>query len=123
MKQSPTVPEGGSCSRCGECCRWLPIALVRQCKPHQVQYFRERGLKEADGFFLADAPCRHLCVEETADKGVRKWYCAIYEKRPATCRDYCGKTLSSGKRYYIPETCTMADRKGVMQKDGQDARS
>ena len=54
----PACPRSGSCSHCGECCRWLPIAIVRQCKPHQVQYFRERGLREADGFFLADAPCR-----------------------------------------------------------------
>jgi Fe-S-cluster containining protein len=112
MKQSRPDPQGGTCSRCGECCRWLPIALVRQCKPHQVQYFRERGLREADGFFLADAPCRHLHVEETDDKGVRKWSCAIYENRPATCRDFCGRTLSGGKRYFIPESCTMADRKG-----------
>jgi hypothetical protein len=111
MKQSHTVTGGGSCSRCGDCCRWLPIALVRQCKPHQVQYFRERGLKEADGFFLADTPCRHLLREEPDEGGVTKWACAIYENRPATCRDFCGKTLSSGKRYYIPENCTMADKK------------
>jgi hypothetical protein len=118
MKLSWTVPEGGTCSRCGECCRWLPIAFVRQCKPHQVQYFRERGLKEADGFFLADAPCRHLLMVEIDEHGVTNYACAIYEKRPATCRDFCGKTLSSGKRYYIPENCTMADKKKRHIKTG-----
>ena len=75
-----------------------------------MQYFRERGLREADGFFLADAPCRHLRMEEPDEGGIRKWTCAIYDKRPATCRDFCGKTLSSGKRYYVPEGCTMADK-------------
>jgi Fe-S-cluster containining protein len=109
MKPPQTVPATGTCSRCGECCRWLPIALIRQCKPHQLHYLRERGLKESDGYFLADAPCRHLREEAPDSSGVRKWGCAIYEKRPATCRDFCGRTLSGGKRYYVPEGCTMAD--------------
>jgi Fe-S-cluster containining protein len=108
MKPSQPVPATGTCSRCGECCRWLPIAPVGQCKPHQLHYLRERGLKESDGYFLADAPCRHLREEAPDSSGVRKWGCAIYEKRPATCRDFCGRTLSGGKRYYVPEGCTMA---------------
>ena len=72
------------------------MVLIRQCKPHQLRYLRERGLKEEKGFFLADG------------SGVVKWGCAIYETRPATCRDFCGKTLSSGKRYFVPTCCTMA---------------
>ena len=108
----PTPPTGTTCSRCGECCRWLPIVLVRQCKPHQIQSLRERGLKEADGFFLADAPCRHLRKEETDNSGAGKWGCAIYDSRPSTCRDFCGRTLSGGKRYYVPEGCTLAGKRG-----------
>jgi Fe-S-cluster containining protein len=108
MKYQDPQSQTGVCSRCGECCRWLPIALVRQCKPHQLHYFRERGLKESGGYFLADAPCRHLREEEPDGSGTGKWGCAIYDKRPATCRDFCGKTLSGGKRYYVPEGCTMA---------------
>jgi hypothetical protein len=108
MKPSQPVPAAGTCSRCGECCRWLPIVLVRQCKPHQLHYLRERGLKEADGFFLADAPCQHLREEAADGSEVRNLGCAIYGKRPATCRDFCGRTLSGGKRYYVPERCTMA---------------
>jgi len=119
MKPSKPIPATGTCCRCGECCRWLPIVLVRQCKPHQLQYLRERGLKEADGFFLADAPCRHLHEEAPDDNGVRKWSCAIYDRRPATCRDFCGRTLSGGKRYYVPESCTMAViRGGSQEMDG-----
>ena len=98
-----------TCSRCGECCRWLPIVLVRHCKPHQVHYLRERGLREADGYFLADAPCRHLQETGRDDKGVQLYGCAIYESRPATCRDFCGRVLSGGKRYYVPAGCTMAN--------------
>jgi len=66
---------------------------------------------------LADAPCRHLRREEPDGSGIAKWGCAIYENRPATCRDFCGKTLSGGKRYYVPEGCTMAGRKEL--EEGQ----
>src|SRR5665647_3667124 len=118
MKPSKPAQEAGICSRCGECCRWLPIIPVRQCKPHQVHYFRERGLKEADGLFLAYAPCRHLREEEPDSSGARRWACAIYDNRPATCRDFCGKTLSGGKRYYVPEGCMMAGEKG--KEPGED---
>jgi hypothetical protein len=107
MNPHPIPLVSGTCSRCGECCRWLPIISVRQCKPHQLHYFRERGLKEAGGIFLVDAPCRHLLKEEPDGSGLTRWGCAIYEKRPATCRDFCGKTLDGGKRYYVPEGCTM----------------
>jgi Fe-S-cluster containining protein len=98
----------GSCSRCGECCRWLPFAVIRQCKPHQLHYLRERGLRESDGYFLIDAPCRHLKQAPPDGSGIVKWSCAIYDNRPSTCRDFCGKALSGGKRFYVPAGCTMA---------------
>jgi len=69
--------------------------------------------------FLADAPCRHLREEGPDQSGARKWKCAIYENRPATCRDFCGRTLSGGKRYYVPEGCTMAEKRGGEPGDGQ----
>ncbi|HSQ93092.1 MAG TPA: YkgJ family cysteine cluster protein [Methanoregula sp.] len=109
MKPSSSLPAAGSCSRCGECCRWLPIVLIRQCKPHQLHYLRERGLRESGGYFLADAPCRHLKNEEPDSSGRTIWCCSIYDRRPATCRDFCGKPLSAGKRFYVPEGCTMAN--------------
>ncbi len=122
MKPSKNSPLPGTCNRCGECCRWLPIVPVRQCKPHQVQYLRERGLKEAEGYFLADAPCRHLCEDKPDGSELRKWVCDIYETRPATCRDFCGKTLSGGKRYYVPECCTMGgDRHLVAGNTASDS--
>jgi hypothetical protein len=120
MKPSPPALTTGTCCRCGECCRWLPIVLVRQCKPHQVHYFRERGLKEADGLFLAYAPCRHLHEEEHDSSGTRTWGCTIYDSRPATCRDFCGKTLSGGKRYYVPESCTMSGKRDGEQGVGKN---
>ena len=120
MKPPRPSPAAGTCSRCGECCRWLPIVLIRQCKPHQLQYLRERGLKEADGFFLADAPCRHLREAEPDGSGVRKRVCAVYDRRPATCRDFCGRTLSGGKRYYVPEGCTMAGNSGGEMGDERE---
>ena len=121
MKPPRPSTAPGTCCRCGECCRWLPIVLIRQCKPHQLQYLRERGLKEADGFFLADAPCRHLREAEPDGSGVRKRVCAVYDRRPATCRDFCGRTLSGGKRYYVPEGCTMAGSSvGEMRDERED---
>ncbi len=112
MKAQTSSPVPGTCSRCGECCRWLPLISVRECKPHYRHYLRERGLKEDDGYFLADSPCRHLRKDKPDESGKTRWGCAIYEERPETCRDFCGKALSSGKRYYIPEGCTMASGKG-----------
>ncbi|NMB78332.1 MAG: hypothetical protein GYA23_04485 [Methanomicrobiales archaeon] len=108
MSPPPAPPGPGTCSRCGECCRWLPLTYVKQCKPHQLHYLRERGLRESDGYFLADAPCRHLKQDPPDGSGITKWGCAIYDTRPATCRDFCGTTLSGGKRFWVPETCTMA---------------
>ena len=119
MNPSHPDPAAGTCSRCGECCRWLPLVLVRQCKPHQLHYLRERGLKEADGYFLADAPCRHLREEEPDSSGRKRWGCDIYETRPATCRDFCGRALSAGKRFYVPEGCTMAGGKNANPGDEQ----
>jgi len=123
MKTSQPDPAAGTCSRCGECCRWLPFVPVHQCKPHQLHYLRERGLKEADGLFLANVPCRHLREEEPDESGDRKWSCTIYDTRPATCRDFCGKTLSGGKRYYVPEGCTMAGKKKGETADGKKNNS
>jgi Fe-S-cluster containining protein len=111
MKPSQPAEATNSCSRCGECCRWLPIVLVWQCKPHQLHYLRERGLKEEGGYFLADTPCQHLREEDPDGSGIKKWGCGIYETRPATCRDFCGKALSGGKRYYVPEACSMSGGK------------
>jgi Fe-S-cluster containining protein len=85
---------------------------VTQCKPHQLHYLRERGLKESGGYFLAYSPCRHLREELADGTGVTKWGCAIYDTRPETCRDFCGKTRSGGKRFFVPEECTMAGGKG-----------
>ena len=111
MKPSQPILLTGTCNRCGECCRWLPLILVWQCKPHQLHYLRERGLKEEGGYFLADSPCRHLREEEPDGSGTKTRGCAIYETRPATCRDFCGKALSGGKRFYVPEGCSMAGGK------------
>lgn len=116
MKTSQSQPVSGTCSRCGECCRWLPLISVQECQPHYLRYLRDRGLKETDGYFLADAPCRHLSKGEPDASGKLSWRCAIYEKRSATCRDFCGKTLSRGKEYYVPEGCTMAA--GRVPEDG-----
>ena len=116
MKSQQNSPVPGTCSRCGECCRWLPIISVRECKPHYRHYLRERGLMEADGYFLADTSCRHLQKEEPDGSGLTRWGCAIYETRPATCRDFCGKPLSGGKRYFVPEGCTMAVARGKKEE-------
>ena len=79
--------------------------MVRQCTPSHLHYLRERGLKESGGYILADAPCRHLLPLKD---GSRQMMCDIYDRRPATCRDFCGKELSGGRRYYVPAGCTLA---------------
>ena len=108
MKPHHTTRAPGTCSRCGECCRWLPVISVQECQPHYLRYLRERGLVEIDGYLLADAPCRHLREGEPDGSKKTPLICAIYKKRPATCRDFCGKPLSRGKEYFVPGGCTMA---------------
>ena len=108
MKSSKSEPATGTCSRCGECCRWIPLLTVRQCTPAQLHFMRERGQKEIGGFFLADSPCQHLKISED---GSGQTSCDIYETRPVTCRDFSGKELSGGRRYYVPAGCTLAGGK------------
>ncbi|MFA5221216.1 MAG: YkgJ family cysteine cluster protein [Methanoregula sp.] len=120
MDPSSLTPSRGACTRCGECCRWLPIALVKQCKPHQLHYLRERGLREEGGYFLVDSPCRHLERIEPDGSGIVRWGCAIYATRPATCRDFCGKSLSAAKRFYVPASCTMVGGRSRASGDEQE---
>jgi hypothetical protein len=68
---------------------------------------RERGQKESEGFFLANDPCRHLKLSADGSGHTR---CDIYEKRPATCRDFNGKELSGGRRYFVPAGCTLSGK-------------
>ena len=109
MKPEKPAPATGTCSRCGECCRWIPLLQVRQCNPSQLHYLRERGLMESEGYFLADNPCRHL---SPSGDGTGQKICAIYDTRPVTCREFCGKELSGGRRYFVPPGCTLAAGKG-----------
>jgi Putative zinc- or iron-chelating domain len=108
MKPSTSAPATGTCSRCGECCRWIPLLMVRQCNPSQLHYLRERGQRESEGYFLTHDPCRHL---KPSEDGSGQTSCDIYEKRPATCRDFSGKELSGGRRYFVPSGCTLAGKK------------
>jgi len=49
----------GECSRCGECCRYLPL-LISRLDPPYLNYLRCRGLKEDQGFILIPHDCQHL---------------------------------------------------------------
>ena len=48
-----------SCSRCGECCRVLPLPISGM-SPEILAYYRCRGLKEDQGFILVPHDCQHL---------------------------------------------------------------
>ena len=99
----PACPPGGLMQSLR---RVLPLASYRNCPSVQTPPgpvpSENEILREADGFFLADAPSRHLRREEPDTIGdLRKWVCDIYDRRPATCPGLCGKSLSGGKRYYV----------------------
>lgn len=88
----------GSCSQCGECCKWYPIGTVNGCtSPTHLAYLRERCDKEENGVFLLYSPCHHL-----GDDGL----CGIYEKRPLACRLFTGKAKVGKMSFYVPGACT-----------------
>ncbi len=94
------------CSRCGQCCTWIPIGNSRGMTPWQLDYLRKRCHKEVGGMFLVHAPCEHLTLIGNGQR-----VCKIYEGRPQICKDFCGKRFSHGSDYYVPEECTMKEDK------------
>ena len=99
----------GDCSRCGECCMWLPVAPVAGCDTGTTTYYRARGLREDGGIFLVYAPCPHLECSETSEEG-KRYLCNIHGSKPGMCRNFDGGEKAYGTKYYRPPDCSMAEK-------------
>ena len=108
-----------SCSRCGECCRVLPLPISGM-SPEMLAYYRGRGLREDQGFILVPHDCQHLQEEILGDEGTEYTdcsivYCDIHDspERPRVCQQFHGQRRGSKHvLFYIPPGCSMR-RDGV----------
>ena len=74
------------CEQCGTCCLYVEVKMRNNAFDKQWIDFLETT--RPDGFIFTNgnknlkivSPCRHL------DRATNK--CKIYDKRPATCREY-----------------------------------
>ena len=117
-----------SCSRCGECCRVLPLPISGM-SPEILAYYRCRGLKEDQGFILVPHDCQHfraVWIDDPGDEfesegapllkhGKVGIYCDIHDspERPRVCQQFHGQRRGSKHvLFYIPPGCSMR-RDGV----------
>ena len=113
-----------SCSRCGECCRVLPLPISGM-SPEILAYYRCRGLKEDQGFILVPHDCQHLkgpvsialhpsqCTDRFSYRN--EYSCDIHDSpdRPRVCQQFHGQRRGSKHvLFYIPPGCSMR-RDGV----------
>jgi hypothetical protein len=92
----------------------IPIGYVRDLKPGQKDYLITHGCIIDHGTVLVPIVCPHLKYTENLksdfrdqDVAMGRTYCDIYEKRPQACKDFDGRPLSHGRKYFVPEGCSM----------------
>ena len=109
----------GECSRCGACCRVLPLPTAAMSSNY-LRYLRLRGLKEEQGFILLPHDCQHLIssVEVKFENkrlmlihlgdGKSKYECDIHEspERPMICRKFHGQKRIGRWNVYVPPGCS-----------------
>ena len=93
----------GECSRCGKCCMVIPITNIRGIKPGLKNYLLVHGCTIEHGTMLVPFPCPHLYMEVGGLFG-----CDIHETKPQTCKDFDGRPISHGRKYFVPDGCTMS---------------
>jgi Fe-S-cluster containining protein len=98
----------GECSRCGECCRWFPVGIVRRCTKDQKEYLESRADAIDQGYFLVKQVCPYLIEpnEDDLANGI-KCECDIYKDRPRLCRIFKGNPHIGKQSFYVPPGCTM----------------
>ena len=114
------MTEKGVCSRCGACCRVLPLPISGM-SPEILAYYRCRGLQEDQGFILIPHDCQHLTIynEGPCGCGIDRMFtdpedaqssCDIHDSpdRPRVCQIFKGQRRGSKHvLFYIPPGCTM----------------
>ena len=92
------------CNQCGACCKELPVAINSKLDPNARAYYLARGCVIKNGVVFAQCPCPNLICPDFVGG---KYRCGIYETRPRMCKDFDGRVSSHGRRYLVPDSCTM----------------
>jgi hypothetical protein len=61
-----------------------------------------------------ECPHLHQTYERFESKDPVTYYCDIQDSKPQACKDFDGKPISHGRRYYVPDCCSMTKKR----KDG-----
>jgi hypothetical protein len=86
-------------------------------KPESKQYLLVHGCRIEHGEMLVPLACPHL--RETAnlksdfrdqDVAMGKTYCDIQDTKPQSCKDFDGRPISHGRKYFVPDGCTMTKK-------------
>jgi hypothetical protein len=102
-----------SCSRCGECCKVLPL-FTHNMHPKYREYLLNRGLVEdkEQGCILIPHVCQYLkCIPENRfmpELNQGKYSCDIHDdpRRPSVCKKFHGQRMIQGSKIYIPPQCS-----------------
>jgi hypothetical protein len=112
-----------TCSRCGECCRWLVLGGMKELSEDEVRYYRFRGAIERQGLLVLEHPCTMLGYVRAGDgedmapgsfsdadlrDGTVVARCSVHGGKPDACRLFDGRAKRDGTVFYVPEHCTMA---------------
>jgi len=81
------------------------IIPLKMLSKRDIEYFRARGLKEEQGFFIIPHRCEQLMTHSSNNP--YRATCMINDKKPETCRRFKGKSHSAGVMYYVPSCCAM----------------
>ena len=73
------MPEEIVCKGCGVCCKYIRIASRNMLKDEKELYLIRNAIDLGDGYLRLPSRCKYLQEDD---------YCAIYETRPAVCRNF-----------------------------------
>jgi Fe-S-cluster containining protein len=92
------------CSQCGACCKEIPVAINNKIDPNTRAYYLARGCIIKNGVVFAQYPCPNLIYPDFVGG---KYKCGIHATRPQLCKDFDGRAISHGRKYFVPDSCTM----------------
>ena len=94
----------GECSRCGECCKFLPIAPWLEMTPAQRHYLDCRATLRGK-VYVVYFPCKFMIEEPDG-----KTRCGVEDNKPEMCRIYKGNEKQGKYTFWVPDCCTMAKK-------------
>lgn len=101
----------GECSRCGECCRYMPLGQWSNVN-QVIRHYLDVRATQIEGTYVIKAPCKYL-IEPTEDdlaNGINKCKCGVEGYKPELCRMFRGNRTEGKFSFWIPPGCTMAKK-------------